>query len=290
MTVLVFGAAGQLGRSLQDTLPPGLEVAWLTRPECELADAAAVSACLARRRPSLIVNAAAWTAVDRAEQAPEAAHQVNALAVAPMAEYAAGSGARLLQISTDFVFDGAKRTPYTPDDRTNPLGVYGRSKLAGEAAALRLAPEHSMIIRTAWVYSEHGHNFVKTMLRLMRERDRLEVVDDQQGSPTYARGLAQVIWRVVTGKLFRPGLFHWADEGCVTWCGFARAIQAEALAAGLLTREIPVGAIASEQYPTPAQRPGYSVLDPGALASLIARPPAPWRDQLRRMLARIALA
>ncbi len=287
MRILVFGLSGQLARSLEDTRPGGFDGTFAGRATCDLAEPARVSALLDERHPDMIVNAAAYTQVDRAEEEPELAHRINGEAVADMARYVAANDARLIHISTDFVFDGSKSEPYQPGDTTGPLGKYGDSKLAGETAALQRAPENTMIIRTAWVYSEHGNNFVKTMLRLMRERDQLGVVDDQRGAPTYARGLAEVIWQIVTQDLFRPGIYHWTDSGNITWHDFAVAIQQEGASRGLLDTLIPVNPIATEAYPTPAARPAYSVLDTGKLAELLGIEPAPWRDNLRKMLERL---
>ena len=162
-----------------------------------------------------------------------------------------------IHISTDFVFDGLNQEPYKPEDETAPIGSYGRSKLKGEIKGIDLAPHAAMIIRTAWVYSEYGNNFLKTMLRLMKERDSLSVVHDQRGSPTYAASLAHIIWQVIREDRFRPGIYHWADRADITWYEFARAIQHEALKIGLLERAIPITDISTEQYPTAAGRPAY---------------------------------
>ena len=206
-----------------------------------------------------------------------------------MAAFAHANNAQLIHLSTDFVFDGKKQSPYRPGDATSPLGEYGESKLAGELAALQDGPESIMIIRTAWVYSEHGINFVKTMLRLMNEKGELGVVNDQRGSPTCAHGLAEMIWRIADQKLFTSGIYHWTDEGNITWCEFAKAIQEEALDAGYLSQAIPINPITTEDYPTPAARPAFSVLDNSKLAKLIGIEPAPWRQNLRFMLSRLFL-
>jgi dTDP-4-dehydrorhamnose reductase len=206
-----------------------------------------------------------------------------------MAAFAHANNARLIHLSTDFVFDGTKQLPYRPGDATSPLGEYGGSKVAGERAALQEAPESTMIIRTAWVYSEHGTNFVKTMLRLMNEKDGVGVVNDQSGSPTYAHGLAEMIWRVADHNLFTAGIYHWTDEGNITWCEFAKAIQEEALDAGYLSQLIPINPITTEDYPTPAARPAFSVLDNTKLAKLVGIEPTPWRQNLIFMLSRLFL-
>ena len=286
MTILVFGSSGQLAQSLRDT-KLDKEPFFVDHRTCDLADSGQVDAILDEKKPELIINAAAYTAVDKAEAEPELAHLINEVSVRRMAVFAHANNARLIHISTDFVFDGTKQSPYLPEDVTSPLGEYGASKLAGEIAALQEAPESTMIIRTAWVYSEHGSNFVKTMLRFMKEKDELGVVNDQLGSPTYARGLAEMIWQAVEHDLFTAGIYHWTDEGNISWCDFAKAIQQEALEAGHLVQTIPINPITTDDYPTPAARPACSVLDKRKLAKLVGIEPAPWRQNLKLMLARL---
>lgn len=287
MSILVFGATGQLAQSLRDTLPAGLDAIFVDRTMCDLAEPDSVRALLESKQPELIINTAAYTQVDKAEEEPELARRVNGESVSVMAAFASELGARLIHVSTDFVFDGTKTEPYLPGDPTGPLGEYGESKLAGELAALNTAPEATMIIRTAWVYSEHGGNFVKTMLRLMAERDELGVVSDQIGSPTYARGLAEAIWRIVVEDRFSPGIYHWTDEGDITWYEFALGIQEAGFETGILDRRIPIRAIATEEYPTPAMRPAYSVLNTEKFSTLIGREPLDWRENLKAMLVRL---
>jgi len=225
--------------------------------------------------------------VDKAEEESGLAHLINEASVRRMAAYAHANNVQLIHLSTDFVFDGTNLTPYLPGDVTSPLGEYGESKLAGELAALEEAPESTMIIRTAWLYSEHGNNFVKTILRLVGEKHELGVVDDQHGSPTYAGNLAQVIWQIVEHDLFTPGIFHWTDEGNITWCDFARAIQEEVLDAGQLEKAIPINPITTDDYPSPAVRPSFSVLDNTKLAKLVGIEPTPWSKNLKLMLSRL---
>lgn len=283
MPILVFGSSGQLAQSLQDTRLDK-EPFFVDRNTCDLADPDQVDAILEQKQPDLIINAAAYTAVDKAEEEPGLARLINEESVRRMAAFAHANNTRLIHLSTDFVFDGTKTSLYLPGDTTSPLGEYGESKLAGELAALQEAPESTMIIRTAWVYSEHGGNFVKTMLRLMNEKDELGVVDDQRGAPTYAHGLAEMIWQIVDHDLFTAGIYHWTDEGNISWCDFAKAIQQEALEAGQLTKAIPINPITTEDYPTPAARPAYSVLDNSKLAKLVGVEPTPWRENLKLML------
>ncbi|MBO6658345.1 MAG: dTDP-4-dehydrorhamnose reductase [Pseudomonadales bacterium] len=288
MSVLVFGSSGQVAQSLRDTMPSETEVSFIDRKVCDLAEPTSVRRLLDLRNPEVVINAAAYTQVDKAEEETELANLINHDSVTVMAEYASTVDARLIHISTDFVFDGTKTEPYLPGDPTGPLGEYGASKLAGENAALQVAPESTMIIRTAWVYSEHGANFVKTMLRLMAERDELGVVSDQRGSPTYARSLAEVIWQIVEDDLFRPGIYHWTDEGDITWHDFALGIQQEGVEAGLLKRRIPIHPIDTVDYPTPADRPAYSVLNTDKLATLSGLQPQPWQSNLKSALSRFA--
>jgi len=288
MSILVFGFTGQLAQSLRDTKPDCDQLDFVARDQCDLAEVGQVNAILEQYKPEFIINSAAYTSVDRAEEESELAHLVNRRAIQAMAVHVHEHDAKLIHVSTDFVFDGAKTSPYQPGEPTGPLGVYGSSKLAGELVALKAAPESTMIIRTSWLYSEYGNNFVKTMLRLMAERDELGVVDDQLGSPTYARGFAESVWQIVNDELFSPGIYHWTDAGGISWYEFAVAIQEEAREIGLLKGGIPIKGIGTSDYPTLAERPAYSVLDNGKLAKLIGTAPIPWRDNLKRMLLRLA--
>ena len=289
MKVTVFGANGQLGQSLAATSLPDINSEFLTREACNLLDPTEIHVALTRSQPDLIINAAAYTSVDKAEEEPELAQAINAAAVGIMAEWAAREHARLIHLSTDFVFDGSGQRAYRTDDQVAPLGSYGTSKLEGEVLAGKAGPEVSMIIRTAWVYSEYGNNFVRTMLRLMQERDSLSVVNDQRGSPTYAGGLAQVIWTIIDRNCFRPGIFHWTDNGNISWYEFACEIQSQAVQLGLLDNPIPINGITTDQYPTPATRPAYSVLDSSKLASLLERSTDDWQANLNLALTRLAV-
>lgn len=282
MKVLITGARGQAGHELCRSAPAQVELLGLDRQALDISDAAAVTQAIHSARPDLIINAAAYTAVDQAESERAPAFAVNAGGAANLAAAAAGIGARLLHLSTDFVFDGANSSPYRPDDRTNPLSVYGASKLAGEQALLRISPG-ALIVRTGWLYSAHGHNFVKTILRLLTEREHLRIVADQVGTPTWAATLAQAVWAAAA----RPelhGIYHWSDAGVASWYDFAIAIQEEGLHLGLLARAIPIIPITSADYPTPARRPAYSVLDKNSAWHDFAIPAEHWRVALRRML------
>jgi dTDP-4-dehydrorhamnose reductase len=281
MKALIVGGAGQLGRGLAATAPAGIQVISHDRGTLDITDAASVDAAVAAEKPDLILNAAAYTAVDKAESDEDAAYAVNATAVGLLADAAAMHGARLVQVSTDFVFDGRSGTPYAPDAATNPLSVYGRTKLAGE----HLAGENALIVRTAWVYAPTGGNFVRTMIRLMGERPEVHVVDDQIGTPTFAPGLAAALWAMATNGV--TGLHHYTDAGAASWYDFAVAIQEEALAAGLLSAAVPVIPIATSDFPTPAARPSYSVLDKASTFAALGGPTSHWRVNLRTMIAGI---
>jgi dTDP-4-dehydrorhamnose reductase len=283
MRVLITGRTGQLGRELLQATPPRWEVTAFSSTELDIRDAGAVQATVAEIGPQVIVNAAAYTAVDKAEKEPGVAYATNSQGVANLAGAAGNAGARLIHISTDFVFDGGKSSPYLSTDTPNPTCVYGASKLAGEEQLQSILPGNYLILRTAWVYSSHGYNFVRTMLRLMRERDQLQVVADQVGTPTWAGGLAQAIW-LLAEQAALSGIFHWTDAGVASWYDFAVAIQEEALELGLLDRKTIILPIRTQDYPTPARRPSYSVLDKTATWQALGHSAPHWRVNLRKML------
>jgi dTDP-4-dehydrorhamnose reductase len=272
--ILLLGAAGQLGRELQLALAPLGTVCPFDLPHVDITDATEVLALIERLQPVAIVNAAAYTAVDRAEADEALATRVNAAAVNTLALAAAADGVPLVHYSTDYVFDGSADRPYTPDDAPNPLSAYGRSKLAGERAIFA-AQAPALILRTSWVFGRHGGNFVKTILRAARTRDSLRVVDDQIGQPTPAALLASVtallLQRVLAQslRLTGPALYHVAASGPVSWHAFACAIveQAQALGIALNTRVDRIAAIPTSDYPTPARRPANSRLDTSRLES-----------------------
>jgi dTDP-4-dehydrorhamnose reductase len=282
MKVLITGAHGQLGRGLQASAPVGAEIVAHDVDTLDIANRAAVEALFDAERPQLVLNAAAYTAVDKAESDKDTAQAVNATAVGILADAARNQGARFVHVSTDFVFDGTAGTPYAPDAATNPLSAYGRTKLGGEL----LAGPDALIVRTAWVYAPTGGNFVRTMLRLMSERPEVRVVADQIGTPTYAPGLAQTLWTLAGQGL--TGTHHYTDAGAASWYDFAVAIQEEAVVAGLLQSAVPIIPIATSDYPTPAKRPSYSVLDKASTFAALGEPTQHWRVNLRVMIERIA--
>lgn len=279
MKIVLLGAQGQLGLTLQQTLPSsGHEVIALSRSELDISNESELRNTLSDIKPDAIINAAAYTAVDAAEQDDLTARAANAAGPKYLASWAAENNTWMLHISTDFVFSGRMYRPYTPTDQTDPLSIYGRTKLEGELHVRYLAPAHSLVLRTSWVYSQFGRNFLKTMLRLMAEKDSLSVVDDQIGTPTSTWGLARCIDAALQHKA--TGILHWSDAGVASWYDFAVAIQDEALAAGLLNRAIPVKAIPGTAYPTPAKRPSFSVLDKKETIAQLQLEPAHWRHEL----------
>lgn len=300
MTTLVLGANGQVGQELLRALAGTGPLLATTRsgrlPDgsaCETADLdrpQTLSALLDRLRPTAVVNAAAYTAVDRAEQDRDAALRANAEAPAALAGWCAAHGVPIVHYSTDYVFDGQGARPYPEDAPTAPLGVYGATKLAGEEAIRASGAQH-LIFRTAWVYAAHGNNFVRTMLRVGAERDELRVVADQVGTPTPAALIADVTAQVLGQRdALQSGTWHLTAAGETTWHGFAEAIFEEALAAGLLARAPRVLPITTAEYPTPAKRPAYSRLDVSRLQHDFSVALPQWRDGLRRVIGELVAA
>ncbi|HEL3779330.1 dTDP-4-dehydrorhamnose reductase [Stenotrophomonas forensis] len=297
MTVLVFGGNGQVGQELLRALAPLGAVVATTRsgqlPDgspCEVADFAqpdSLTALLDRLQPTVVVNAAAYTAVDRAEQEAEAAFAANAQAPGVIARWCAAHDVPFVHYSTDYVFDGQGSAAYREDEPTAPLGVYGTSKRDGEDA-VRAAGGRHLIFRTAWVYASHGANFLRTMLRVGAERDALRVVADQIGTPTPAALIADVTVQALQHPGQLSGTWHLTASGQTSWHGFAEAIFAEALAAGVLAKVPTVEAIASSEYPTPARRPAWSVLDNRKLQQDFGIALPAWQDGLKRVMAEIA--
>lgn len=286
MRVLLTGASGQLGQALIQSCPDGVELQAWDRSRLDLADAAACAEAVVALQPAWVINAGAYTAVDRAETEPDLAMAVNGGAPAAFAQALQSSGGRLLQISTDFVFNGQQGSPYQSDQQRDPLGVYGRSKAAGEAAAQQgLDPERLCILRTSWVYGPVGQNFLRTMLRLHREREQIAVVADQVGCPTATDGLAQACWASLQRQLC--GVHQWCDAGAASWYDFAVAIGELALAAGLISRAAVVQPISTAEYPTPAQRPSYSLLDCGSTRAALGLPVRHWRQALAQVIAQL---
>ena len=286
--VLITGAAGQLGQALIHAVPKNAQVQALDRGRLDITDAAAVAAAVREFQPTVIINAAAYTAVDKAEQEPEAAFGVNALAPKLLAQAARSiADCRMIHVSTDYVFDGASSKPYAANDATHPVGVYGQSKRTGEEAVLAALEHRAVVLRTAWLYGAQGRNFLHTMLRLMRERVSVRVVADQIGTPTSTASLAKVIWAMVARSPI-SGLQHWTDGGVASWYDFAVAIAEEALVRGLLNKIPEVIAISTAEFPTPARRPALSVLDKTGTIVAVGFAPHHWRISLRAVLDELA--
>lgn len=278
MKVLITGANGQLGGALQRTAPDHTEISAIDVEDCDLTDDRALRARIENEGPAVLINAAAYTAVDQAEENEELARAINCGAVKIMVDAMSAAGGKLVHVSTDFVFDGASSCAYLPHDTRNPLSAYGRTKAAGEDH-LR---DTDLLVRTAWVYEAGGANFVRTMIRLMGERDRIDVVSDQIGAPTLASGLARTIWGLVEKDA--SGIFHHSDAGVASWYDFAVAIAEEAHGLGLIERIPEIRPIGTAEYPTPARRPAFSLLDTRSTRAALDDDPVHWRSNLRVML------
>tara|TARA_R110002126_G_scaffold76129_3_gene190397 strand:- start:1178 stop:2077 length:900 start_codon:yes stop_codon:yes gene_type:complete len=295
MKILVTGKNGQLGSELQKTCPSNVELICFGSKELDISNAEQVNELLITHSPDIVINAAAYTAVDKAETDTDTAYAVNEQGAANLANACKNIDAKLIHISTDFVFDGTSTMPYTASDATNPLGVYGASKLAGEQAINEILGSQATIVRTAWVYSVFGNNFVKTMLRLMAEKEQLGIVGDQVGTPTWAAGLANMLWALVAKASSEQVLnientatiLNWTDAGVASWYDFAVAIQELAIEQGLLTKSIPISAIPAASYPTPAKRPAFSVLNKAQAEEISGVNTVHWRAQLKAMLVEL---
>ena len=284
MKLLIVGGAGQVGKELASRAPAEWDVRAVDRQQLDITDSAAVERQVADFQPDVIINAAAYTAVDRAESEQALAYAINRDGPAALAAAAHHAGSALLHISTDYVFPGDKAGTYREDDQTGPTGVYGASKLAGEEAVAAACPRH-IILRTAWVFGAYGNNFVKTMIRLARDRDQLSVVSDQLGSPTYAGDIAETllaIARQVAGKADAPwGIYHYSGAPYTCWSDFAGALLDHAAEAGIIARKPRINPITTAEYPTPAQRPANSRLDCSKIGAAFGIAPSDWQAALR---------
>lgn len=298
MKVLITGKNGQLGSELQKTCPSNVELICFGSKELDISNVEQVNELLISNSPDIVINAAAYTAVDKAETDVDQAYAVNKQGAANLANVCKHINAKLIHISTDFVFDGTSTLPYTASDATNPLGVYGASKLAGEQAINEALGSQAIIVRTAWVYSVFGNNFVKTMLRLMSEKEQLGIVGDQVGTPTWAAGLTNMLWALVAktsdntineqhSSANNSLILNWTDAGVASWYDFAVAIQELAVEQGLLSKAIPISAIPAASYPTPAKRPAFSVLNKAQAEELSGVKTVHWRAQLKAMLTEL---
>jgi len=280
--ILVTGANGQLGKELQQLAPsfPQYEFIFLSRADLPIHHFELVRHFFEGYHPQYLINCAAYTAVDRAEEERDKAFQVNGEAVGVLAAICKAQHCQFIHISTDYVFDGAATVPYTEEAPTNPQSVYGASKLLGEQEAMRFNTD-SLIIRTSWVYSEFGKNFVRTMVKLLQEKEEISVVNDQFGSPTYAADLAEAILKIIGSGKWEAGIYHYCNEGIISWYDLAVAIK-EAKASGCTIKPIPTSA-----YPTLAKRPPYSVLDTSKLREVYAISPKNWKESLALCLSRL---
>ena len=277
--LVVIGKSGQLAWEIARLVP---EAMCLGREDIDITSSEDIAAKLDKINPDAVINASAYTAVDKAESDEENAYLLNQTAVANLAQYCKSNNVFFVHVSTDYVFNGEKGSPYTVDDAIEPQGMYGITKAAGEAEVTSILPAASAILRTSWVYSSHGNNFVKTMLRLMAEKPQLGVIDDQIGSPTWAKGLARACVEAASQRTV--GVYHWSDEGVCSWYDFAIAIQQLGLEKGLLQQAVQVKPIPSSAYPTPAKRPHYSVLDKTLTRETFTSPLNHWREQLSAMM------
>ena len=284
MKVLITGKGGQLGQALLNCRPQDIDLVAFDRCQFDISDSRAIENMLAHERPQLIINAAAYTAVDKAELEPALAFSVNRDAVGQLAHAAAEMGIRFAHVSTDFVFDGTSSQPYPPEYPTAPLGVYGHSKAAGEEVARAASPDN-LIVRTSWVYGTTGRNFMMTMLDLMRSQKSPKVVADQIGTPTHAASLARAVWSLAVQRA--SGVHHWSDAGVASWYDFAVAIREEAIAREMVSPHVKVTPVTTADFPTTATRPKFSVLDKSETWSRIGTA-AHWREELRLALDELA--
>jgi dTDP-4-dehydrorhamnose reductase len=288
--VLVTGATGQVGRELLKLASHSIEVVGFSSAELDITDYQSVQQLVAEEAPDLIINAAAYTAVDKAESDVEQARAVNEMGIKNLAEAAASLKIPVFHISTDYVFDGQSPVPYKETDSVAPEGVYGATKLAGEQVLANSGINH-IILRTSWVFGAEGNNFVKTMLRLGKERDTLGVVADQQGCPTSAASIAKVLWlmaqRYIKTGTLEWGIYHFSNAPACTWHDFACEIFQQAVAQGMLTKAPVVSPITTDDYPTPAKRPANSVLNCSKLTDYLSIELPDWREELRDVLGQL---
>lgn len=281
--ILVSGANGQLGKELKKLAPiySGFDFVFLSREDMPIHHFEMVRHYFTVYQPAFFINSAAYTAVDRAEEEKDKTFQINAEAVGVLAAVCRENQCRFVHISTDYVFDGQANKPYTEEAKTNPQSVYGTSKKEGEEQALKFNPD-AIIIRTSWLYSEYGKNFVKTIIRLLQEKEEINVVADQIGSPTYAVDLAEIILQIISSGKWIPGIFHFSNIGIISWYEFALAIKAFTGSA------CKINAITTAQYPTPAKRPAYSVLDTSKIQSVYGLEMKDWKDSLKSCISLLA--
>lgn len=286
MKILLTGANGQLGQELKKITPKNVELHALSKQELDITDKKAVLSKINTYKPACIINTAAYTAVDEAEKNEDLVFNINAQGAANIAEAAFSNGCRMIHLSTDYLFDGKKGTPYSPDDMPNPLNVYGKSKWAGEKNVLKILPDSSLIIRTSWVYSCYGQNFVKSVLNSLQKNSKINMVSDQIGSPTWTRTLARAIWTAVA-KPELKAIYHWCDAGVASKYDLAMSVLEDALQIGIISKAVPICPIKSSDFISLAARPSYSVLDCTKTWKDFNLSPIYWRTSLRTFLQEI---
>ena len=281
--IIVTGSNGQLGNELKELASqyPEIDFVFFNRNELSIADKAALQTVFELHQPNYFINCAAYTAVDKAEEEKELATQINGTAVGEIAKLCEQNNCRLIHISTDYVFDGLAREPLNESDKVSPVNAYGESKLLGEQLALQNNPG-AIIIRTSWVYSSYGKNFVRTMVRLMKEKESIGVVNDQMGSPTYAADLAQAILQIITSGKWVPGIYNYSNEGVISWFDFAVEIKK------LINASCTVNPITTAQFPTPAKRPAYSVLDKTKIQATFNIQLKDWKESLQECIHKLS--
>jgi len=280
--ILVSGSNGQLGSELKELSfdYPSATFTFFSRDELSVLDKEALQTAFKVYGPDYFINCAAYTAVDKAEEEKSVAFEINGEAVGTIAELCSQYNCRLIHISTDYVFNGTGAKPLSETDNIDPVNAYGASKLMGEQLAFKNNPD-SLIIRTSWVYSSYGKNFVKTMIRLMNEKQSISVVNDQIGSPTYAADLAQAILQIIFSNKWTPGIYNYSNDGVISWFDFANEIKK------IVSSDCVVNPISTEKYPTPAQRPAYSVLDKSKIVDTYGLELKPWKESLKHCLQKL---
>lgn len=286
MKILITGATGQLGCELLQQIPNGYQVTGLSSKKLDITNQEMVQHAVTKFAPDIIVNTAAYTAVDLAETKQKQAFAVNSQGVENLAVAAVNNNAKLIHISTDFIFDGTQSHPYRPEAKPAPMNIYGKSKLQGEQRIITTNGLVYVIVRTSWLYSIYGNNFVRTILRLLKELPELAIVTDQVSSPTWANGLAKAVWQI-TGMDTTPKIMHYSDAGIASWYDFAVAIQEEAFNLGMLAHTTHIRGIPSSAYPLPANRPHFSVLDTTNTWNILGSYGVHWRQSLQKMLIKL---
>jgi dTDP-4-dehydrorhamnose reductase len=287
MRALIVGSGGLIGTALRSHCPDQVEVVALDYPEIDIGDAAAVQRAIDHHRPDVVLNAAGYLAVDKAETDRTGVMRVNGEGPRHLAQALAHGSARMVHVSSNYVFSGSSSVPYQPGDPTDPINMYGVAKRAGEVAVLEILGERAAVVRTSWVYAIHGNSFMRTILKVLKERGTISVVDDQLGTPTSAQSITEVLWRAALDPAI-AGIHHWTDAGVASWYDFAVAIAEESVALGSLPESVRVVPVATADYPTAAPRPAYGVLAKQATIAAVGASPPHWRVNVRKVLREMA--